>query len=90
MGAESDGARALVCVVLVRPESREENSGNHRISHACGYLISEYFYILVIMARLPALYNEVFLYTHGHSHHTEPIAHQQPVMEHVPEILLCL
>ena len=64
--------------------------GNRQISHACPYLISEYFYIWVVTACPPALYDESFPYTHGHSDNTEPRAHQQPVMEHVPEFVLCL
>ena len=63
---------------------------NRQISHACPYLISEYFYIWVVSARLPTLYDELFSYTDGHSHNTKPTAHQRPVMEHVPEFVLCL
>ena len=64
--------------------------GNRQISRACPYLISEYFYIWVVPACPPALYDELFPYTHGHSHNTEPTAHQRLVMEHVPEFVLCL
>ena len=64
--------------------------GNCQISHACPCLIAEYFYIWVVTARPPTLHDEFFPYTHGHSHNTEPTAHQRPVMEHMPEFVLCL
>ena len=54
------------------------------------YLISEYFYIWVVIARPPALYDKLLPYTHGHSHNTKPTAHQRQVMEHVPNIVFCL
>ena len=43
----------------------------------------------LVTARPPALYDELFPYTHGHSHNSEPTAHQWPV-EHVPKFVLCL
>ena len=53
-------------------------------------LISEYFYIWVVIARPPAVYDELLPYTHGHSHNAEPTAHQRQVMEHVPGYVSCL
>ena len=81
---------APLCHKLKREVDEGFTVGNRQIFHACPCLISESFYIWVVTARPPALYDELFAYTHGHSHNTEPTAHQQQVMEHVPEFVLCL